>query len=364
LISKMLELDPLKRISIPDIKRHPCYTLGAPTIDDTLQYNPEPFFLCMEDIQGNKVIIENLKLLGWEESELIVLLLSQGMNLAKTFYQLLYDHRKNSHTTHINNSARANSRPMDPIQRRRSSSIDQQYIYPEVNQQHLKSKYVENMSSNEDDPMDIQLIVQPKESVSNRSHRGSTEHSPEHSRFVIKKESIGSKPKKHRKINRVGSKNVNNSSEPSDNHQATLRVSSRVSRQRAATEGDSIRPEIGVSDGRYYVGWNVSPSKDPHSRIYNFESNRSITQILENLKGCFARFEMELTPDNQVPSNGELIKLKGQGRNHEGEVEVELIATSNGTVASFTRSSNLYQEYFCNIIKELELGSSPEFYVM
>jgi len=238
--------------------------------------------------------------------------------------------------------------------RRRSSSIDDQYNYPEVDQNHISP------SEPKDDPMDADHILLPKDNnATNRIHYNTVlEPTPEHSpskelKFTSKIEgrSPVQKPKtKHRKIIRadpVGNSNDN-----------IVSNASRVPRQRAATEGDDIRPEIGVSQGRYFVGWNVSPSKDPNSRSYRFESNRSITQILENLKDCFGKFEMELTPEGGTISPGEPIKLKGQGKNHEGQVEVELITSNGNTVASFTRSPNLYQEYFCSVIKELELGSS------
>jgi len=148
-----------------------------------------------------------------------------------------------------------------------------------------------------------------------------------------------------------------------DGMNETIKRISRVPRGRAATEGDDIRPEVRVAEGRHIVGWNVSPSNNPHSRLYSFESTRSITQILQNLKQSFAKYEMELTPETTVVGSGDQIVLKG--KNNEGEVEVELKSTSEGhTVALFTRSSNLHQEQFCNLIKELELESSgPEFYV-
>jgi hypothetical protein len=338
-------------------------------LDESLQYNPEPFFLTTEDIHSNKLIVENLKLLGWEENELISLLLSSEMNLAKIFYQLLYEHRKNSHKTHLNNTMRTNSHHHFI---RRSSSTSGQYNYPEFTQTDIyrDSPYLETNS----EPMDTDSLVLPKDNATNRTHLTPVlEPTPEYSpRSILtpKKEGKTPQPKKLklRKIIRDGpNPNSTQSVEPvvGNMNENRLRVPFRVPRQRAATEGDSIRPEIGVSEGRYFVGWNVSPSKDPNSRSYKFESNRSITQILENLKDCFGKFEMELTSDASAVSPGEPIKLKGQGKNQEGEVEVELIPTSNGnTVASFTRSSNLYQEYFCNLIKELELGSTPQFCVL
>jgi len=60
--------------------------------------------------------------------------------------------------------------------------------------------------------------------------------------------------------------------------------------------GDGTRPEVGISnDGRLYtVGWDVSPSRDPHSPIYGFESKRSLTQILTNLHDCFKQLELDI----------------------------------------------------------------------
>jgi hypothetical protein len=290
------------------------------------------------------------------------------MNLGKRFYQLLYEHRKTSHKTYLNNTMRTNSQHIQFSQRRRSSSISEQNP-PELPQTDI---YSPNMDTNSE-PMDTDPIVLPKD-VANRIHLNPVlEPTPEYSprsKLSPRKEGKSPQPKKVkvRKIIRAPP-NPNYSAQPVEPvvgniNEYRLRIPSRVPRQRAATEGDSIRPEIGVSEGRYFVGWNVSPSKDPNSRSYKFESNRSITQILENLKDCFAKFEMELTEAANYVSPGEPIKLKGQGKYQEGQVEVELITSNGNTVASFTRSPNLFQEYFCNIIKEVELESVDELCVL
>jgi len=96
LIRLMLTLDPKGRITIQQIKQHPWY-LGLP--DETPrtptgQDRPEePYLVDIKELKENSDVVSNLKLLGWEESELMNELLDTKMTMAKTFYKLLIEHK-------------------------------------------------------------------------------------------------------------------------------------------------------------------------------------------------------------------------------------------------------------------------------
>jgi 5'-AMP-activated protein kinase catalytic alpha subunit len=96
LIRKMLNVNPNERINIPNIKKHPWYKLGANKEDmEDPVINLENFTITLEEAQGNKSILENLKLLGWEDSQLMDELLSPDMNQAKMFYKYLNENKLN-----------------------------------------------------------------------------------------------------------------------------------------------------------------------------------------------------------------------------------------------------------------------------
>jgi len=100
LIRKMLNVDPKERITIPHIKLHPWYSgLKDDTPRSPESETPhEPLVLTLTDIKVHTDVIGNLKLLGWEESELMNELLSKEMNTAKMFYKLLVDHKNHPAT--------------------------------------------------------------------------------------------------------------------------------------------------------------------------------------------------------------------------------------------------------------------------
>jgi len=97
LMTKMLTVSPTQRITIPQIKQHPWYTgLKEDTPrDPEVQEpgSPDVLVFTFQDIKQNSEVISNLRLLGWEESELMNDLLSKDMNMAKVFYHLLTQHK-------------------------------------------------------------------------------------------------------------------------------------------------------------------------------------------------------------------------------------------------------------------------------
>lgn len=100
LIGKMLEIDPEKRLKMPEIMRHPWFTNNA-TESSVNPSGPGEAMLGTEaQLQDSEIdveILKNLKSLWPELStrHLVKVLTSPGSNWQKTFYSLLVQHRDN-----------------------------------------------------------------------------------------------------------------------------------------------------------------------------------------------------------------------------------------------------------------------------
>jgi len=88
LISLMLTLDPKERITIPQIKQHPWYLGVEDTPRQTEDSLETSYSISIPEIDSNSDVISNLRLLGWEQSELMNELLDKKMNMAKAFFQV------------------------------------------------------------------------------------------------------------------------------------------------------------------------------------------------------------------------------------------------------------------------------------
>lgn len=88
LLNKMLALDPEERLGIPEIRKHPWLSLSpkagkditsstelltesAPTALPFPYRSPRVRPVGVDEMNANRGIVENLKLLGWKEEELI-----------------------------------------------------------------------------------------------------------------------------------------------------------------------------------------------------------------------------------------------------------------------------------------------------
>ncbi|KAJ6250022.1 serine/threonine-protein kinase gin4-related [Anaeramoeba flamelloides] len=92
IIKKMLVVDPKKRISIDEIKKHPWFTSNYPT-----NYTPQDSSIKIKNIGAMKKellspkILKNLKTLGWgDQEELTKALCSEELNQEKIFYVMYY----------------------------------------------------------------------------------------------------------------------------------------------------------------------------------------------------------------------------------------------------------------------------------
>jgi len=133
----------------------------------------------------------------------------------------------------------------------------------------------------------------------------------------------------------------------------------KTPRQRAATLGDRIRPnDLANSDGRNR--WGISPSQDPNAKMYSVESKMSISQILDNLKVCFAELELEFSEKKQKNT----VKVKGRlsdGARKKTQVIVELKPTDEGNIVVNFKPKNTVKKRPSTKKKEVkEKDNFPE----
>ncbi|OHT12374.1 hypothetical protein TRFO_17862 [Tritrichomonas foetus] len=91
LISQLLTLDPIKRITIPQIKQHPFFRINLPY--DYISPTPIPFPNFIQPVDPTKVspeIIDILRKIGYnDDSELAIDFASPTHSMAKVFYYML-----------------------------------------------------------------------------------------------------------------------------------------------------------------------------------------------------------------------------------------------------------------------------------
>jgi len=89
LIPRMLLVDPLKRITIPEIRQHPWFTIHLPRYIAVLQAGPSSSIGTMVDSD----LVREVERLGFEHSFIIESLRSRQQNKATVAYHLLADNR-------------------------------------------------------------------------------------------------------------------------------------------------------------------------------------------------------------------------------------------------------------------------------
>jgi 5'-AMP-activated protein kinase catalytic alpha subunit len=89
LIPRMLLVDPLKRITIPEIRQHPWFTIHLPRYIAVLQAGPSTSIGTMVDSD----LVREVERLGFEHSFIIESLRSRQQNKATVAYHLLADNR-------------------------------------------------------------------------------------------------------------------------------------------------------------------------------------------------------------------------------------------------------------------------------
>jgi len=266
LIRLMLTLDPKERITIQQIKQHPWY-LG---IDDTPRQNTddtveEPYVLTLKEVQQHSEVLSNLRLLGWEESELMNELLDTKMNMAKAFYKLLIEHKN-----HPNDETDTPRNIDKRVLRRRSIGAPTRAAKIGVTSDTTKPSQL-------------------------KSSKRSSQRSNNRSQLPI-------------------NRSPNNS-----NDEASLKQRTGGNTVTTATKPDPSTSPKKSSNQNLPESKKTTVQNSSEANQYQLVSNKSVAEILEALKGCFADLGQYEVSAKQT-KNGLKVKARKSGKRHGSPV--------------------------------------------
>jgi len=328
LIRLMLTLDPSERITIPQIKQHPWY-MGEDDTPRSARSNfnkdpEEPYVITLDELQQNSDVLYNLRLLGWEETELMSELLDTKNNMAKAFYKLLIEQKKLP--TSNNNSKTDTPQTIDrKVLRRRSIASPASASRIGVASDLSKSPSHTQNNNN---------ISKSRKRASTRTNQ----HAPQlpvkntttQPRTVCRKSSVGQPPS-------PVTSSTNHALTPPADHSAKLSGGSG-----------------GEKNNNKNVIWSTSTEAEPessgNSKEYQIEANKSVTQILEALKHCFADLgQFDLSA--KQTKNG--IKVKARRSGKRGAVVTVNFTQKDGD-SSLRIKKGKSKEDFKEFIKKVE----------
>jgi len=334
LIRKMLNINPSQRITISDIKKHPWYKLGANKEDlEEPTMIIEPFTLKLEEIQSDKTLLDNLKLLGWEEIQLIDDLLATEMNQAKMFYKYLTEHKQAKNK--MTDSPKHTSTPKQPLseeKHRRRASDSRARSHGSTVKAHSsrsRSRSREKEREKEKEKQQEKPQEKPQEKQQEKQQDKETITTTCEESISENKENLESSVEKKStstKLFQTVRPTVSNNNND-DNSQNQPFARTKTPRQRAATLGERTRHNGSDIRSR----WGISPTQDPSAKMYSVESKMSISQILDSLKVCFNSLELEFSEKKQKNS----VKVKGRlsdGNRKKTQVIVELKPLDDGNI--------------------------------
>jgi len=269
LIRLMLTLDPKERIIIPQIKQHPWY-LGVEETPRHIDQLEKPYVLQIPEIESNSDVISNLRLLGWEQSELMDELLDQEkMNMAKAFFKLLVEQK--------NLPADPTDTPQNidkTVLRRRSIGAGTSAARIGVTTDTTKAPVLMKNRLKRSSQRGSQRIAQPVTRTNSRPYNSSAESAQTRS-------TTSNQPQTNEKTKE----------KTSPIHSPKSEKSSEKSKAVIWTAG--IEPEL----------------------KHSLESTKSVTQILEALKHCFADLgQYDLSAKHT--KNGLKVKARKSGKRH------------------------------------------------
>jgi len=309
LIRLMLTLDPKGRITIQQIKQHPWYlglpdeTPRTPTGQDAPE---EPYIVDIKDLKEHTDGISNLKLLGWEESELMNELLDTKMTMAKTFYKLLIEHK---------------NLPMDD---------DEPKIQKVMRRRSIGASAFRGSR--------IGVVADiPKPEVKSRSQKRASQRAAVRRSVNVDKRSTNEDehPPKARK---TGSANSQSSNSPLTNSTSSISVTNSSTPSKTPSKN---------------VVWGVSPTLEPEAKKFEVESNKSVTQLLEALKHCFADLGQYDISAKQT-KNGIKVKARKSGKRHgHPVVTVNLLQQREGETSVILKGGKSKEE-FKELAKKVE----------
>jgi hypothetical protein len=278
----MLTLDPKERITIPQIKLHQWYLgLKEETPRQLSAREPDPLYIiALDEIKENADIISNLKLLGWEESELMNDLLDQNtMNMAKAFYKLLVENK--NLPMDKNDSPKVIDKK---VLRRRSVAAGARTAQIGVTA----------------DPTIIKIHSDIKSKGKRSSQRAVR---------------LSERPIRHEKR---ASASIEYQ-EPSVQPAASPAPEPVIVAAKIEPAGISVPVKSITVSTKSGVVWGISPSMEPEAKKYSVESNKSVTQILESLKNCFSEIGQYDISTKQT-KNGIKVKARRSGKRHGSPV--------------------------------------------
>jgi len=360
MIKLMLNVDPKERIIIPDIKQHPWY-LGLP--DDTPRKTlerepPEVYNLQLKEVQDNVDVLTNLKLLGWEESELMNELLSTEPkpNMAKVFYKLLTENKN----VPIEPEPEPTPDPPKPIDkkafRRRSVGAPTRggvakiatSDSPKPNPAEVTRLRTEKRASQR---VDVRRSDRPM------TRQNKLEKSRERSATVGEDPAtIMQSHTQHHEPPRT-KKHTEQQSLPSG-ATSTLNPLSVIGAPNLSSGSVTLAPIVPNSHSKHDKGgkavvWGVSPSMAPESKKYSVDSNKNVTQLLESLRHCFADLPYELSA--KQTKNGIKVKARKSGKRHGPPVAtVNLLQKEHGETELILKGGGKSKEQFKELAKKVE----------
>jgi hypothetical protein len=265
------------------------------------------YIISLDEIKENSDIIANLRLLGWEESELMNELLDQKINMAKTFYKLLVENK--SIPINKNESPRVIDKK---VLRRRSVGAPARTAQIGVTA----------------DP----TIIKINQDLKNKNKR-SSQRAVRSSERPIRSEKRAS-----------AAINLINPEHPPEPGEAV------------APGNPNLIPVNNVkSTTTKNVVWGISPSAEPESKKYSVESNKSVTQILESLKICFADIG-QYDISTKLTKSGFKVKARRSGKRHGSPVvKLNLIKQKEGETEIILKGGGgKTKEEFKEIAKRVE----------
>uniref|UniRef100_A0A6B2L0V0 non-specific serine/threonine protein kinase n=1 Tax=Arcella intermedia TaxID=1963864 RepID=A0A6B2L0V0_9EUKA len=332
LIRHMLNIDPKERITIPLIKQHPWW-VGVPdketprveTVPDT------PYVLNLKEIQENADILTNLKLLGWEESELMDELLSKESNVAKVFYKLLRDHKNVPLESTDGPTSTVDKKSM----RRRSVGVPS------------RSK-VGVPETPKPMPTEVKRLKNEKrasqKAVVRRSERPVTRHNDNGGRERSSTIDQAKQPDKNDK---------------KPEHKTTISASSKkADKAEKAEKGEKAekaeKADHNVSQAASKsVIWGVSPTNTPDAKRFSVDSDKSVEQLLASLRNCFNDFNGKYDVSTKTTKSGVKVKLRKSGKRHGSPVVTVNLLQKDGETELILKGGKSKEE-FKELAKKVE----------
>jgi len=318
MIKLMLTLDPKDRITIPEIKEHRWY-LGLPdnTPRKTTEREPpeDPYILTIKDLQDNAEVLKNLRLLGWEESELMNELLSKETNIAKIFYKLLIEHKN------VPIEEEVEPEPPKPV-------IDKKAFRRRSVGAPTRAAKV-GSETPKPSPSQTGRVRAEKRASQRLSIRGS-----ERPFLRASKPKVGTDDPSLQSDApvRSGSKKiVIGDNSVNFNTSSTVSTSSTISNPSVSlppVAPNSQKPDKG---GKAVV-WGVSPSLAPEAKKFSVDSDKTVTQLLESLRHCFADLgQYDLSAKQTKNGRGIKVIARKSGKRHGPPVvKLQLLQKEHG----------------------------------